>query len=182
MDQVGRIPRRLHLTRRIYIAILLVAVITGAVLVYVYYSMGVASVTSLTIDQVLADRNFTGGTYPNRNVSYVFEVKIWSKAQALSVNLQAPTFSANAEGVSLGNETLGGGTILPGSSLTYSLRFNTNESRNIAVLSFSGSNVCLYMTSSAGSGIYSQTLRVHDSATWNWTTAALIVNYGTNYC
>jgi hypothetical protein len=125
MDQVDRIPRRLHLVRRTFVAILFVAVIAGAVLVYVYFSMSFASVTTVAIDQVLADRNFVGGVFPNRNVSYIFEVKVWSKAQSLNVNLRAPTFTANAEGVSLGNETFGVGTILAGSYLTYNLRFNT---------------------------------------------------------
>jgi len=46
------------LTRRIYVAIFLAAVIIGAVLVYVYYSMSVTSVTSVTIDEVLAELMF----------------------------------------------------------------------------------------------------------------------------
>jgi len=39
----------------------MVAVIIGAVLVYVHYSMSVASVTSVTIDEVLAELMFKAG-------------------------------------------------------------------------------------------------------------------------
>jgi len=59
-----------------FVAILLVAIMVGAVLVYVYYSMSVASVTSVTRDEVLADRNFVGGTYPNQNATFIIEVQV----------------------------------------------------------------------------------------------------------
>src|SRR6266567_387138 len=139
-------PGIFRLTRRLSITILLVAIIVGAVLVYVYYSMSVTSVTTVSIDQVFADRNFVSGAYPNRNATFIIEVQVWSNAQALSVRLGNPIFLANVDGVPLGNETLDGGTILPRSCLTYNLRFNINESKNVGTISGNGNNVFLAMT------------------------------------
>jgi hypothetical protein len=181
MDQVERIPRRLHLSRRTYVAVLLVAVITGAVLVYVYYSMSVASVTSLTVDEVLADRNFVSGTFPNRIATFIIEVQVWSKAQALSVRLDDLMFVVRLSGVPdviLGNETFGTGTIYPGAYLTYNLRFSMNESRNFAAISLGGNAVDLNMTTIAGAGLYSHSLTLRDYDSWNWTTATKTLDVG----
>ncbi len=178
MGQVDDGSGRFHLTRRHFVAIALVAIIVAATLVYVYYSMSVASATSLTIDEVLADRKYVSGTYPNRNATFIIEVQVWSKAQALSVKLEKPIFSAELPGVPLGSGTFGSGTLLPGSYLTYNLRFTINESRNFGTISFPNSTVLVKMTTLAEAGLYSQTVTVADTALWDWTTATLIKNYG----
>lgn len=136
------------------------------------------------IDQVLADRNFTSGTYPNRNATYVIEVKVWSAAKSLTVTLDRPVFLADIGVVPLGNETLGNGTILAGSYLTYNLRFTVNESKAVSVIPFNSGNVYLGMRASVESGLYSQSALVTNQAIWNWTTATLIIDFGScfNHC
>ncbi len=177
-------PGIFRLTRRLSITILLVAIIVGAVLVYVYYSMSVTSVTTVSIDQVFADRNFVSGTYPNRNATFIIEVQVWSNAQALNVKLEHPVFLIDLAPDVRGSQTFGSATILPGSYLTYNLRFSVNESRDVGTISYSAANVVLGMTSQLTAGFYSQTATVTNSVTWNWTTATLIIDYGScfNHC
>lgn len=148
------------------------------VFVYVYYSMSVASVTSLAFDQVLADRNFVSGTFPNRNTTFIVEVQVWSKAQSLSVRLDNPVFLVRLSPSVKANETLPSGTIQPGSYLTYNLRLNTNESRDALTISFPNATVSVELTSTASSGLYSQTITLSHLTLWDWTTATIIKDYG----
>jgi hypothetical protein len=170
---------RFHLTKRIYVAILLVAVIVAGVLVYVYYSMSVTAVTSVKIVQVLADRKVLNGTYPNRNAIFLFEVRVWSTAQSISIKLDKPVFLVDIDGVHLGNQTLDGGTIFPGSYLTYDFRFTVTESQaGYIPFSYSADNIYLGMVTRLTAGFYSQPVAMCHSVTWNWTTALPIVDYG----
>ncbi len=162
---------RFRFTRRVIIAIILVGIVSSAVLVYVYYSMSVASVNGLTVDEVLAVRNYVSGTSPKRNATFIFEFQVWSKSQSLSVRLDKPLFHVELPGVTLGNETFPSGTIVPGSYLTYNLRFNINESVNIGPISFPNSTVVVQVTTYATSGLYSRTITVGDIALWDWTTS-----------
>src|SRR5439155_26962969 len=83
MSQGDGVSERFHRNWKVYIAVLLIAVVSTAVFGYIYYSMSVASVTRVTLDQIQGVRIFGGGTYPNRNVTYILEVQVWSKAQTL---------------------------------------------------------------------------------------------------
>ena len=160
-----------------YAAVLLIAVVSTAVFAYVYYSMSVASVTRITLDQIQAVRIFGDGSYPNRNVSYILEVQVWSRAQALDVSPNAPTFLADADAVPLGNQTLADGIIIKGAYLSYNLRFSINDSKVIGP-NPSASNMGLRMVSWVGAGFYLRTVTLSTSAIWNWTTAKLIVSGG----
>ena len=177
MSQGDGVPRRFYRNRKVYAAILLIAVVSTTVFAYVYNSMSVASVTRITLDQIQAVRIFGGGTYPNRNVTYILEVQVWSKAQTLDVSLNAPTFLADADAVPLGNQTLADGIIIKGAYLTYNLRFSINESKVIGP-NPSASNMGLRMVSWVGAGFYSRTVTLFTSTIWNWTTAKLIVSGG----
>ena len=178
VSQADGHPSRFRITKKVLAAIVLAIIIVGSVLVYVYYLMSVASVTTVMIDQVLADRNFTGGTFGKRNATYVIEVRVWSNAQSLSVRVDRPVFLAEIDGVPLGNETLPTGTILPEAYLTYNLRFNINESKAIGTIIYSANNFGLGMTAPLASGVYSQTALITNQVTWNWTTATPIIDYG----
>ena len=140
--------------------------------------MSVASVTSVVIDEVFADRNFVSGTYPNRNATYFIEIQVWSKAEALSVMLDNPVFEVSLSPLVEGNQSLPGGTILPGSYLIYNLRLTVNESRDIGTVSFPNATVFVQMTTRAETTLYSQIVTARDSALWDWNTATLIKNYG----
>ncbi|HVH14462.1 MAG TPA: hypothetical protein VNA15_01930 [Candidatus Angelobacter sp.] len=160
---------------------LMVVVIVGAALVYVYYSIGMASVTGIRIDEVFADRNYVGGTFPNRNATFTIEVQVWSNAQALNVRLEKPTFVVELSGVPnliLGSDTRDTSSIIPGAYLTYNLRFNINENKNFAAVSLSGNNVLVNMTTIATAGLFSHSLTERENAAWNWTTATLTLNAG----
>jgi hypothetical protein len=184
MSGVDANSGRFHLTKKIYVAILLVAVIVGGVLVYVYYSMSVTAVSSVKIDQVLADRKVLNGTYPNRNATFIFEVRVWSDAQSLSVKLDKPVFLAVMDGVRLGNQTLDGGTVLPGSYATYNFRFTVIESKaGYVPFNYGANNVDIGLVTRLTAGLYSQPATITNSVTWNWTTALPIVDYGScNRC
>ena len=177
MSQGDGVQGRFRRNRKMYAAVLLIAVVSTAVFAYVYYSMSVASVTRITLDQIQGVRIFGGGTYPNRNVTYILEVQVWSKAQTLDVSLNAPTFLADADAVPLGNQTLADGIIIKGAHLTYNLRFSINESKVIGP-NPSASNMGLTMVSWVGAGFYSRTVTLSTSTIWNWTTAKLIVSGG----
>ena len=177
MSQGDGVSERFHRNWKVYTAVLLIAVVSTAVFAYVYYSMSVASVTRITLDQIQAVRIFGAGTYPNRNVTYILEVQVWSKAQTLDVSLNAPTFLADADAVPLGNQTLADGIIIKGAYLTYNLRFSINESKVIGP-NPSASNMGLRMVSWVGAGFYSRTVTLFTSTIWNWTTAKLIVSGG----
>jgi len=140
--------------------------------------MSVASVTSVIIDEVFADRNFVSGTYPNRNATYFIEIQVWSKAEALSIRLDNPVFEVSLSPLVEGNQSLPGGTILPSSYLIYNLRLTVNESRDIGTVSFPNATVFVQMTTRAETTLFSQTVTVRDSALWDWNTATLIKNYG----
>jgi hypothetical protein len=178
MGQVDNISNRFRLSRRIIVGIILVVVIATATVFYVYNSMSMASVTSIALGQIQAVRIFTSGTYPNRNATYIIEVQVWSKARALDVSLGTPIFLADADRVPLGNQTLGGGTILRGAYLTYDLRFNINESKAIVTFSGSGNDITVNMVSLVQAGSFSRTVTLSTGAVWNWTTATLILNGG----
>ena len=177
MSQRDGVSERFHRNWKVYTAVLLIAVVSTAVFGYIYYSMSVASVTRITLDQIQGVRIFGGGTYPNRNVTYILEVQVWSKAQTLDVSLNAPTFLADADAVPLGNQTLADGIIIKGAHLTYNLRFSINESKVIGP-NPSASNMGLTMVSWVGAGFYSRTVTLSTSTIWNWTTAKLIVSGG----
>src|SRR5881398_4209420 len=114
MTQPQTGTNRFRLKKRVFLVIPLVIVTLVAVFAYIYYSMGVASVTSISLDQIQAVRIFGNGNYPNRNATFIIEVQVWSKAQTLSVRLENPVLEVDADTVPLGNQTLAGGTILPG--------------------------------------------------------------------
>ena len=177
MTQPQTGTNRFRLKKRVVLVTPLVIVILVAVSAYVYYSMSVASVTRITLDQIQAVRIFGAGTYPNRNVTYILEVQVWSKAQTLDVSLNAPTFLADADAVPLGNQTLADAIIIKGAYLTYNLRFSINESKVIGP-NPSASNMGLRMVSWVGAGFYSRTVTLSTSTIWNWTTAKLIVSGG----
>ena len=178
MSQGDGVSERFHRRWKVYTAVLLIAVVSTAIFAYVYYSMSVASVTSVIIDEVFADRNFVSGTYPNRNATYFIEVQVWSKAEALSVRVDNPVFEVNLSPLVEGNQTLPGGIILPGSYLIYNLRLTVNESRDIGTVSFPNATVFVHMTTRAETTLFSQTVTARDSALWDWNTATLIKNYG----
>ena len=143
-----------------------------------------ASVTGIRIDEVFADRNYVSGTFPNRNATFIIEVQAWSNNQALNVRLGKPTFVVELSGVPnviLGSDTRGTSTILPGSYLIYNLRFNVNESRDVGTISYSGNNVGLGMTTRLTAGLYSETVTVCNSVTWNWTAATVVRDYGWSF-
>ena len=114
MTQPQTGTNRFRLKKRVVLVTPLVIVILVAVFAYVYYSMSLASVTRISLDQIQAVRIFGAGTFPNRNVTYILEVQVWSKAQTLDVSLNAPTFLADADAVPLGNQTLADGIIIKG--------------------------------------------------------------------
>ena len=178
MSQGDGVPRRFYRNRKVYAAILLIAVVSTAVFGYIYYSMSVASVTSISLDQIQAVRIFGNGNYPNRNATYFIEVQVWSKAEALSVRLDNPVFEVSLSPLVEGNQSLPGGTILPSSYLIYNLRLTVNESRDIGTVSFPNATVFVQMTTRAETTLFSQTVTVRDSALWDWNTATLIKNYG----
>src|SRR5437016_8625947 len=177
MSQGDGVPRRFYRNRKVYAAILLIAVVSTGVFGYIYYSMSVASVTSISLDQIQAVRIFGSGNYPNRNATFIIEVQVWSKAQTLDVILNAPTFLADADAVPLGNQTLADGIIIKGAYLTYNLRFSINESKVIGP-NPSASNMGLRMVSWVGAGFYSRTVTLSTSTIWNWTTAKLVLDGG----
>src|SRR5436309_2452656 len=115
MSQGDGVSERFHRNWKVYAAILLIAVVSTAVFGYIYYSMSVASVTSISLDQIQAVRIFGNGNYPNRNATYFIEVQVWSKAEALSVRLDNPVFEVSLSPLVEGNQSLPGGTILPSS-------------------------------------------------------------------
>jgi len=178
MSRGEGVSERFHRRWKVYTAVLLIAVVSTAIFAYVYYSMSVASVTSVIIDEVFADRNFVSGTYPNRNATYFIEIQVWSKAEALSIRLDNPVFEVSLSPLVEGNQSLPGGTILPGSYLIYNLRLTVNESRDIGTVSFPNATVFVQMTTRAETTLFSQTVTARDSALWDWNTATLIKNYG----
>ena len=178
MSRGEGVSERFHRRWKVYTAVLLIAVVSTAIFAYVYYSMSVASVTSVIIDEVFADRNFVSGTYPNRNATYFIEIQVWSKAEALSIRLDNPVFEVSLSPLVEGNQSLPGGTILPSSYLIYNLRLTVNESRDIGTVSFPNATVFVQMTTRAETTLFSQTVTVRDSALWDWNTATLIKNYG----
>ena len=178
MSQGDGVSERFHRNWKVYTAVLLIAVVSTAVFSYIYYSMSVASVTSISLDQIQAVRIFGSGNYPNRNATFIIEVQVWSKAQTLSVRLENPVVVADADTVPLGNQTLAGGTILPGAYLVYNLRFSVNESKAIGTIPYSAFGVTLRLTGVMHAGIYSRTVSLVHGSTWNWTTAKLILDGG----
>ena len=178
MSQGDGVSERFHRRWKVYTAVLLIAVVSTAIFAYVYYSMSFASVTSVIIDEVFADRSFVSGTYPNRNATYFIEIQVWSKAEALSIRLDNPVFEVSLSPLVEGNQSLPGGTILPGSYLIYNLRLTVNESRDIGTVSFPNATVFVQMTTRAETTLFSQTVTARDSALWDWNTATLIKNYG----
>jgi len=178
MSRGEGVSERFHRRWKVYTAVLLIAVVSTAIFAYVYYSMSVASVTSVIIDEVFADRNFVSGTYPNRNATYFIEIQVWSKAEALSIRLDNPVFEVSLSPLVEGNQSLPGGTILPSSYLIYNLRLTVNESRDIGTVSFPNATVFVQMTTRAETTLFSQTVTARDSALWDWNTATLIKNYG----
>ena len=171
MTQPQTGTNRFRLKKRVFLVIPLVIVTLVAVFAYIYYSMGVASVTSISLDQIQAVRIFGNGNYPNRNATYFIEVQVWSKAEALSVRLDNPVFEVNLSPLVEGNQTLPGGMILAGSYLTYNLRLMVDESRDIGTVSFPNATVFVQMTTHAATTPYSQTVTARDSALWDWNTA-----------
>src|SRR5207237_7719289 len=92
--------KRLRLVRRVYFAVGLVVVISVSIFAYAYYSLGASSARGLTFQLVQANRYFLGGTYPNRNVTLLFELQVDSTS-LLHVYIIHP-FSMAVYGASIG--------------------------------------------------------------------------------
>src|SRR5436305_15343660 len=105
----------------------------------------------------------------NRNATFIIEVQVWSKAQTLIVRLENPVVEADADTVPLGNQTLAGGTILPGAYLVYNLRFSVNESKAIGTIPYSAFGVTLRLTGVMRAGLSSRTLSLLHGITCYWT-------------
>lgn len=178
MGQLGARPARFRLSRKILVAAILIAIIITGVVVYIYNSMSVTSVTSIASNQVQAVRIFTNGTFPNRIATYLIEVQVWSKARALDVSLGPTVLQADLDRVPLGNQTFEGTTIMRGAYLTYNLRFNINESKAVGTISGNANDVGVKILSVVQAGFYSQTVTLTTSGVWSWTAATLLVNGG----
>ena len=162
--------KRLRLVRRVYFAVGLVVVISVSIFAYAYYSLGASSVSGVSFLMVLANRSFPGGTFPNRNVTFFIELQIYSPGAVLEVST-GPSFLVLASSLSLGNASFLTSRLPSGGELTYNLRFSLNESTNAGILSYSGSDLDIYLRGNASSGLYSGIISERAAYSWNWTTS-----------
>ena len=157
--------KRLRLVRRVYFAVGLVVVISVSIFAYAYYSLGASSARGLTLQLVQANRYFLGGTYPNRNVTLLFEIQVDSSS-LLDVNI-SPRFSVAGEVASIGNASFSSARVPAGGELVYNLRFSKNETTT-GEISDNVTVIGIQMGGSVSSGLYSGTLQICARYQWIW--------------
>jgi hypothetical protein len=155
---------------RFYVALLLVAVITGSLMTVLALSYNSAHGTVIQLVSASRIRSDSSSFGPTETLTYVVDVHVWSWGGSLETFVNKPTFSLLVDNYSLPIPEYGNSTgFKTGSYTAYRLIFATADENAIRAERFiASSTLQVSMVASVTAGIYTEQRMVSDSTRVTW--------------